>query len=105
MRVSKEDIKSINKNRSARNGQIYTSFEGQSFIGIKNGTLAPHILSTKDKQTASNLEARMKAAESNIVNLKTEDTRLELNKEDTVTVDSKLSELECKLIAMNIVLG
>ena len=105
MRVSKEEIQNINRNRSARNGQIYTSFEGLSFIGTKSGNLAPHVVSIKEKQADRALEARVATNETNIVALKKEDIRLENTKEDTVTVDSKLASLECKLIAMNIVLG
>jgi len=101
MRVSKQDIQSINRNRSARNGQIYTSFEGLSFIGTKSGTLVPHVISIKDRQADRALETRVGANETNIVTLKKED----LLKEYTTTVDSKLASLECKLIAMNIVLG
>ena len=101
MRVSKQDIQSINRNRSARNGQVYTSFEGLSFIGTKTGNLAPHVVSIKEKQADRALEARVATNETNIVALKKED----LLKEYTTTVDSKLASLECKLIAMSIALG
>lgn len=98
MRVSKKDIQSINKNRSARKGRLYSTFEGNKYMGQDDGTLLPYNKSIKDKQADKALEARVASNEKDIDNL--EDT-----KEDIVDVDAKLSKLECKLIAMNIVLG
>ena len=98
MKISKSDIQNINRKRSARKGKIYSSFEGNSYIGQKDGTLVPYTKSHKERQQDKALEARVATNETDIDDL-------ELTKDDIVSVDAKLASLECKLIAMNIVLG
>ena len=101
MRLSKEDIKSINKKRSAIKGRIYSSFEGGTFVGQADGSLLPNTKSIKEKKYDADISTRLDAAEADIDNLE-EDIVL---KEYTTDVDAKLKALECKLLAFNIVMG
>ena len=98
MKVSKEDIKAINKSRSARKGRLYSAFGGGTYVGQADGTLLPDSKSIKDKQADIALEARIATNERDI-------SDLDLIKDDIVDVDKKLKELECKLLAFNIVMG
>lgn len=98
MKVSKKDIQNINRTRSARKGRIYSSFDGNTYVGQDNGTLLPQGKSIKDKQADRALEARVTTNEEDI-------DKLEETKDDIVDVDAKLKALECKLLAFNIVMG
>ena len=98
MKISKQDIQSINRKRSARTGKIYSSFEGNSYIGQKDGTLVPHTKSHKQKKEENDLEKRVATNEKDIDTL--EDT-----KDDIVDVDKKIADSECLAIAMTIALG
>ena len=94
MRVSKKDIQSINKNRSARKGKIYITFDGKKYVGQDNGSLLPDTKSIKEKQADAALEARVSTNENDIEDLEKED----------VEIRTEIKKLECKLIARNIVL-
>jgi hypothetical protein len=95
MKVSKKDIQSINRNKSARKGRLYSTFDGKLYVGQDDGTLLPSKKSIKEKQQDAILEARVSTNESDIDILEDED----------VAIRAEIKRTECKLIAMNIVLG
>jgi hypothetical protein len=100
MKISKQEIKRINSTKSARKGKIYSDFSGSTYIGQADGSLLPGTKSQKDKLRDKDIDKRLSSAEDDIDVLETDITL----KEYTTDVDAKLKALECKLIAMNIVL-
>ena len=101
MKVSKKDIQSINRSRSARKGRIYSSFTGEKYVGQVDGTLLPDIKSIKEKQYDADIASRLAAAEEDIDVLEAD-----IVLKDYITdVDAKLKKLECKLLAFNIVMS
>jgi len=95
MKISKSDIQGINRKRSARNGKIYSTFEGNAYIGQKDGTLVPYGKSHKERQQDKALEARVAANETDIDNLEKEDE----------LIKKEISNLECKFIGLTLALG
>jgi hypothetical protein len=95
MGYTDRQIKSINEQANARPGHKYVTNSGKVYEGTANNRLKEvsgiDVIATK-KEIKS--DGRLDDLEKNI----------EL-KDDIVDVDNKLSKLECKMIAMNIVLG
>lgn len=95
MKLSKKDIQVINSKRSARPGKIYSDFNGTKYIGQKDGSLTEYKKATKDILKDRKTEGRIFTNEKDIEALEEEDVELR----------ALIKKTECKLIAMNIVLG
>ena len=100
MRISEQDIKSINKKRTAKVGVRYYTSNGFTYVGQQNGSLLLYTESNTNKKKDFDISNRLTQAEKDI-----DDVEEEILLKDYITdVDTKLSKLECKLIAMSIVL-
>lgn len=101
MKLSSAEIKRLNITKTAKKGRSYSDYEGNKYTGQADGTLLAENKSNKTRIFEQDTTTRISTNEKDIDALE-KDIKL---KEYTTTVDAKLKDLECKLIAMNIVLG
>jgi hypothetical protein len=95
VKLSKKDIQVVNSKRSARPGKIYSTFDGTKYVGQNDGSLDVDKKSNKERQAEKAQDKKLVDLSSEIENLKEEDK----------AIRELISKTECKLIAMNIVLG